>query len=218
MERRKKKHTTRKSSTTKTQLGDRDILSFKVLKPEILLIVVFILALFIRLIYLNQIIPTPILHGLVADAEKYDNLALQIMKGNLTYKEFIYLNPLYPFFLALIYLVCGHSHTSVVIIQGIIDSISCILIYYIASMLFNKKVAILAAFIYAFYGIAIFYTGILLAPTVVVFFTLLFIASLLALHLRNSIWSYRASQTQCYVVPIIPAAVVFHHTQKQTGN
>jgi len=75
--------------------------------------------------------------------------------------------------------MCGHSNISVVFIQGIIDSISCILIYYIASILFNKKVAILAALIYACYGIAIFYTGILLEPAAVIFFTLLFIASLL---------------------------------------
>ena len=152
----------------------------KVLKPEILLIGVFVLALFIRLVYLDQIIPTPLFHGLAVDSEKYDSFALQILKGNLTHKDFIYLNSLYPFFLALIYLMFGHSHFSVVLIQGIIDSLSCILIYSIASTLFNKKVGIIAALTYACYGIAIFYTGILLAPTVVIFLTLLFVASLLA--------------------------------------
>jgi len=190
MGREKEKHTTKLSKqyqTIKTHLADRDRLILKVLKPEILLIGVFILALFIRLVYLNQVISTPIFQGLAVDTEKYENFALQIIKGNLTYKDSIYLNPLYPFFLALIYLIFGHSNLSVVIIQAILDSVSCILIYYIASLLFNKKVAIIAALIYACYGIAVFYTGILLAPTLVIFFTLLFIASLLVAQEKGQV-------------------------------
>ncbi|MBW2184659.1 MAG: tetratricopeptide repeat protein, partial [Deltaproteobacteria bacterium] len=120
-----------------------------------------------------------IFFGLATDAEEYEGLALQILRGNLTLKDFIYLNPLYPFFLAFIYLIFGHNNLAVVLIQAVIDSLSCLLIYYIASTLFNKRLGIVAAFIYACYGIAIFYTGILLAPTLVIFFTLLFIASLL---------------------------------------
>ena len=190
MGRKKKKHTvesSKKDPARKNHLGDRDRLVKKVLKPEILLIGVFILALLIRLLYLNQVISTPILHGLAVDDEKYESFALQILEGNLTHKDSIYLNPLYPFFLALIYFIFGHSNLTVVFIQGIIDSISCILIYYIASMLFNKRVGIIAAFIYACYGIAIFYTGILLAPTVVIFFTLLFIASLLVAEEKRQV-------------------------------
>jgi len=159
----------------------------KWLKPGIVLLGVFVLALFIRLVYLYQILPTPIFQGLAVDDEKYEILALQILNGNFTYKEFIYLNPLYPFFLAIIYLICGQSHLSVVITQAIIDSLSCILIYYIASQLFNKRVGIIACFTYACYAIAIFYTGILLAPTVVIFFTLLFIASLLMAEVKRKI-------------------------------
>ncbi|MBW1854712.1 MAG: glycosyltransferase family 39 protein, partial [Deltaproteobacteria bacterium] len=138
-------------------------------------------------VYLNQIISTPIFQGLAADAEKYESLALQILKGNLTHKDFLYLNPLYPFFLALIYLIFGHSQLAVVLIQTVVDSLSCILIYYIASMLFNKRAGIISALIYACYGIAIFYTGILLAPTVIIFFNLLFISSLLAAEKKRRV-------------------------------
>ena len=181
MGRKKERHTTqssKRSQTRKAHLEDKDRLGKKVLKPEILLIGVFILALSIRLLYLNQIISTPIFQGLALASEEYEVFALKILKGNLTHKDFIHLHPIYPFFLSFIYLIFGHSNLSVVIIQGIIDSISCILIYYIASRLFNKRVGIIAALTYACYGIAIFYTGILLAPTVINFFTLLFITSL----------------------------------------
>jgi len=135
MERKKKKHTnqsSKRSQTRKTYLEDKDRLGKKLLKPEIILTGVFIIALLIRFIYLNQIIFTPIFRGLAVDAEKYDSFALQILKGNFSHKDSIYLNPLYPFFLALIYLIFGHSHLIVASIQGIIDSISCIVIYYIA--------------------------------------------------------------------------------------
>jgi len=182
MRRKKKKQITKsseKNHAKKTHSIDKDGLMNKLLKPEMFLIGVFILALSIRLLYLKQIISTPIFHGLAVDVDKCESFAFQILNGNYTHKDFIYLSPFYPFFLTLVYLVCGQNHFPVVLIQGIIDSISCIVIYYIALKLFNKKVGITAAFIYACYGIAIFYTGILLAPTMVIFFTLLFIASLL---------------------------------------
>lgn len=112
MGRKKKTNSTKSSKISlqrKTRFGDRERFSTKLLTPEILLIGVFVIALSILLLYLNQIISTPVLHGLAADTEKYESFAFQILKGNLTYKDSIYLNPLYPFFLALIYLIFGYS-------------------------------------------------------------------------------------------------------------
>ncbi len=157
------------------------------LTPAILLIGIFIGALLIRLLYIKQVLPTPIFSGLATDAEEYNSLALHILRGNFTLKDFIYLNSLYPFFLALIYFMCGQSHIGVVIIQAVIDCFSCLLIYYSASTLFNKRVGIIASFIYACYGIAIFFTGILLASTVEIFLTLTFIALLLFVRERGSL-------------------------------
>ncbi len=187
MRRNKKKHSiisSKSNPVRDTHLGGRKRLGTK---PEILLTGVFLFALSIRLLYINQIIPTPLFHGLIADADKFDSLALKILTGDLIHKEFIYLNPLYPFFLALIYLIFGHSHLSVVLIQAVIDSLSCTLLYYIASTLFNKVVGIIAAITYACYGLAIFYTGTILAPTLVIFFSLAFIAALLAAQEKRKI-------------------------------
>lgn len=189
MARKKKKYSaawpSSSSQLRKSKPHDRNNLWIKLLSPEILLIGAFVLAFSIRLIYLYQMMSTPIFHGLVADAVKFDSFSLQILKGNFTDKESIYLSPLYPLFLALIYRLFGYSHLAVVLIQAIIDSLSCLLIYYIASTLTNKKVGIIASFTYACYGIAIFYTGILLAPTLVIFLTLLFIASLIVAEKRG---------------------------------
>jgi len=190
MAKKKKKYTcesSNKNQISKTHLRNHDRLVSNVLKPEILLIGIFILALFIRLLYLSQLPSTPIFHGLAVDDEEYISLAVHILKGNITHKDFIYLNPLYPFFLAFIYLIFGHSNLPVVLIQGIIDAISCILIYYIASTLLNKRVGIISALTYACYGIAIFYTGLLLAIPIVIFFTLIFISSLLFAEKKGKI-------------------------------
>ena len=174
----------------KNDIKDRDRVRLKALKPEFLLIAIFILAILIRLLYLNQIASTPVYYGLAMDSDKYDTLATYILQGNFTHKDFIYLNPLYPFFLALIYLIFGQSHFPVALIQATFDSFSCMLVYYIAAAFFNKRVGIIAAFIYACYGIAIFYTGILLAPTVVIFLTLLFVASLIAAEQKRAIFIF----------------------------
>jgi superkiller protein 3 len=142
----------------------------------------FLISLLIRLIFHSQIISTPVFYGLVQDSQEFDNFAIQILNGNFSYHDLIYLNALYPFFLALIYAIFGHYHLPVIIIQGIIDSISCLLIYNISVKLFNKKVGFIAGLIYAFYGIAIFYTGVLLASTLIISLTLLFINLLLIAH------------------------------------
>jgi len=186
MGRKKKKYIAKSPEKSLTQETHTRHRKFN-LKHLQLLIGIIILALALRLLYIKQIISTPLFDGLVTDTEKYQEIALYILKGNFTHPSSIYLNPLYPFFLSLIYLIAGRSHLAVVIVQGIIDALSCGLIYYIASTLFNKRAGIIAALIYACYGLAIFYSGILLAPTIVIFFTLLFIASLLIAKKKSKI-------------------------------
>jgi len=136
---------------------------------------VFLVALSLRVVYLSQIISTPLFHGLVPDSEQYQQLALRILKGDFTHREFIYLNPLYPFFLALGYLILGQNPILVAGVQALLDSLSCVLLFSITSTLFGRWAGSIAAFIYACYAIAIFYTGMLLAPAVVIFVMLLFI-------------------------------------------
>ena len=182
MGKKQKKHSTKPADskdTKKMHPGYWDSLQMKLFTPEMLLIAIVMCALVLRLLYLKQMTATPLFHGLVVDADKFDGLALKILGGDFTHKEFIYLNPLYPFFLALIYFIGGHSQFSVLCTQAVIDSLSCILLYYCAATLFNKAVGIIAAITYACYGLAIFYTGTLLAPTLVIFLSLAFIASLL---------------------------------------
>ena len=79
---------------------------------------VFVVAITVRLIYFSQIISTPLMHGMAADSGKYEQIALQMLQGVFTNNDFLFLNPLYPSFLAAIYSVVGHHNEAVIFIQA----------------------------------------------------------------------------------------------------
>jgi len=148
------------------------------LKGHALLAAIAVAALVVRLVVVHQIQQTPIFHGLAMDSEGYDGFALELLRGNLAHEDAIYFNPLYPFFLASIYFVFGHHHAIVLVIQAVIDCLSCVLVYYLGSSFFSRRIGLTSAIIYAGYGTAIFYAGILLGTSLSVFLALLSVASL----------------------------------------
>ncbi len=114
------------------------------------------------------------------DSSEYKAIAEDILKGNITSPDAALLNPLYPVFLALIELLTGDNHLFVLIVQAVIDSVSAVLLYMTATMLFNRYTGFISGLSYALYGIAIFYTGLLLPTTIVIFLTTLFLYTLIS--------------------------------------
>jgi len=87
--------------------------------------------------------------------------------------------PLYPFFLAGIYFVFGHSYFAVMLAQALLDSLTCVLLFRIALyMLKNEAAATLTAAIYALYPVAIACVNTLISETL---FTFIFLLSVYAL-------------------------------------
>ena len=78
--------------------------------------------------------------------------------------------PLYPYFLAFLSWITGGSILFSKILQVLVTAGTAWFIYQLADRLFNKKTAIVAGFIYAFYGMMIFYEGMFLIPVVFLFF------------------------------------------------
>lgn len=131
---------------------------------------IFIFALILRLFYLYQIKDTPVLGFYTADAQYHDKFALRILSGDFQFRESVYLNSLYSFFLAAVYKVAGHSLLAVGLCQAVIDSTTAILLFFITFGITKKEFAgLVASFIYASYGIAIFYTGLMLETTLATF-------------------------------------------------
>jgi len=126
------------------------------------LLVLFGTALLLRLLYLLDIHHNPFFYDPILDLYAYDSWAQQIAAGNWLGDHVFYQSPLYPYFLAVLYRLCGRHLLLVYLIQAVLGSLDCLLIYGIATRLFDRRVGLLAGFIAAFYKSFLFYDGLLL--------------------------------------------------------
>lgn len=112
------------------------------MSPRNAILIIFILAIIPRfmLAFSSQRMPTH-------DDIGYEDTALSILKDGVfgfEKKPTSFKPPLYPYFLAFVYRVFGHSHLAVRIIQSLLGALTCIIIYLIAEGLINKNVAFIA--------------------------------------------------------------------------
>lgn len=88
--------------------------------------------------------------------------------------------PIYPLFLAVIYLIFGRSAIVVQLIQSLVDTVSCYLIFVIALKVFESRtVAVVSALLYAFYFPAVKFVGCILTETLFTFLLLVFVITFL---------------------------------------
>ena len=146
---------------------------------------IFFLSLSVRFIYLQEIRTNPFFENPISDAQWHVTWARDIARGNWIGEQVFFRAPLYPYFLSITYTIFGHSHLIPRLIQMILGSFSCVLIFFIARMLFNRRIGIIAALIASFYSIFVYFDGELLIPSLIVFLNLLLILSLLR-NIRKS--------------------------------
>jgi len=82
--------------------------------------------------------------------------------------------PGFPFFLAGIYKIFGHSFLAGKIGIAFISSLTCILIYFFLREFFKDKVCFIGSLLYAIYPASIFWSGYLTPVSLVVFLMVLF--------------------------------------------
>lgn len=115
----------------------------------------------------------------IVDETHYQKIGENIMN----YHEFSYVPgmpttfrpPLYPAFLAGIYLVTGAHPNAVRIVQILLSLGIIVILFYLARMLFDRRVAVIAALIFAIYPTFAFFTHLILTEVLFTFFLLLFI-------------------------------------------
>ena len=127
----------------------------------------------LRIIYLLEIAKNPFFNYPILDGHTYDQLAMAIATGNVVGNTVFWQPPLYPYFMALIYAIFGHSLVWFRIVQIMIGSLNCFLAYLIAKRIFNNKVALLTFFTLSFYGPLIHFDTELLPSTLFIFLALL---------------------------------------------
>ncbi|MFQ6105300.1 MAG: tetratricopeptide repeat protein [Candidatus Glassbacteria bacterium] len=123
--------------------------------------ILFSVSLIARFIYLWDISSTLFFRNALVDEYVYNQMAEAILKG-LPEPDGVFRSPLYPFFLALCYVVFGQSIAVARVIQMIVGGVCTVLLYRLALYIVERRAAILSALIYSIYWPAIYFQGELL--------------------------------------------------------
>jgi tetratricopeptide (TPR) repeat protein len=128
---------------------------------------VFVVALAVRLVHVWQMRRAPFADFLLGDSQSYDAWAQRIAAGDWIGHDVFYQAPLYPYFLALVYTVFGHSLNAVRLIQACIGSGACVLLGAATARLIDpdlrgvNRVGPVAGFALALYAPAIFFDALI---------------------------------------------------------
>jgi 4-amino-4-deoxy-L-arabinose transferase-like glycosyltransferase/Tfp pilus assembly protein PilF len=151
-------------------------------KLALWMIAVAAIAFAVRFAYIMEVREHPLVTEATGDPRAYDERALEIAKGQwLDDDVFFHSSPAYPYVLALIYRVFGHSYFAVRIIQSLVGVGTCILLFLIARDTFGPRQGVIAGILAALYAPFIFFDSELLMITFVIFFAMLALR-LLQLH------------------------------------
>ncbi len=118
---------------------------------------IIVVALLIRLIYLYQIESIPLFYHLAGDGRTYHEWAQRIAAGDWLGQGVFYQAPLYPYFLGVVQWVFGDNLWLIRLLQIVLGSLSCALIYRVGAKLFSRPAGIAAGALLAAYAPAIFY-------------------------------------------------------------
>ena len=144
-------------------------------------LLIFVAALGVRLLYLYQLSETPFFNDfdLVGDARYYDMRAREIAAGDWVGDTAGFLSPFYCLTMSAVYSVVGPGLPAVKWFQALLGAFSCVLLYLIARRLFSEGVGRIAGGLLAFYAMHVYYTGIVLPATVLVFLHLMLVLVLI---------------------------------------
>ena len=121
----------------------------------------------------------PLASYLQLDAATYDRWARALAFGGDTGPTTFMQAPLYPWFLSLMYRIAGPSLAAVRLVQAVLGAATVGLIIVTTKRFFTSVAAsILAGLFAALYAPFIFYEGMLLPATLIIFLNILFVAAL----------------------------------------
>ena len=135
-----------------------------------LLLSILLFSAAVRMFFFFQLRGTDLAAVPVLDSEAYHEWALRLVAGDWGWNETYWMGPLYPHFLALVYLGFGASGHAILLIQLGMSLLNVWLVFRFARTLIPADdgwIALTATALYAFYGAAVFYAGILLMATLV---------------------------------------------------
>ena len=141
----------------------------------------------VRMLFFFQLRGTDLAAVPLLDSETYHDWAVRLVAGDWGWNETYWMGPLYPHFLAFVYLVFGVGGPAALIIQLGMSLMNIWLVYRFARNLLpddNGGTALLGTALFAFYGAPVFYAGNLLMATLVT--TLFLLTGLRAIRAANN--------------------------------
>ena len=137
---------------------------------RLLLLAVLVVSAVVRLVFFLEFRDTDLSVVPLLDSETYHHWAVRLAAGDPGWHETYWMGPLYPHWLALVYLVFGVSMHAAEALQLVLTLLNVWLVHRVALRLLTAAgrgeaapaVALLAATLYAFYGPPVFYAGFLL--------------------------------------------------------
>ncbi len=132
-----------------------------------LLLLIFLLALALRLIFLFEVRGAPFHENLVADSMYYHDWALEIASGNWLGTTVYWVDPFYAYLLALFYLIGGAGQMAPLIFQAFLGAGTCVLVFFIGRRTFDERTGLLAALLAAGSDPLICHDGVLLKTTLI---------------------------------------------------
>jgi 4-amino-4-deoxy-L-arabinose transferase-like glycosyltransferase len=151
-------------------------------------LVIFVLALVVRLVYLGEISHSPSFRVPIIDSASYDQHARILIEQGTFSPRFFWQGFFYPFYLAVVYFLTGGSMLWARIVQIVLGSLLCVLVFRLGARLFDRRAAIVAGATAALYGPLVHYDAELLDAG----FSALWAVALVLLVLRardaKSLW------------------------------
>jgi 4-amino-4-deoxy-L-arabinose transferase-like glycosyltransferase len=132
--------------------------------------IVFCVALILRFIHIYFIFQnSPFFDILPGDLGSYDRWATKIVQEGWMGKEIFYQDPLYPYFLALVYKTIGRDFLWVYSLQAVFGGLTAAVIFLMGERTIGRSAGIIGGLLYACYSPAIYFDGLLLKVTLSAF-------------------------------------------------
>ena len=122
-----------------------------------------------RIVHLLFLMDSPILRILIIDSGYYHQWAVEILNGNILGEGVFFMAPLYPYMMALIYLITPPQPMAVALAQILLSGGALWLIYKIADRVSGSKAALAAVWAGALYPVWIYFDGVILTASLILF-------------------------------------------------
>ncbi len=132
------------------------------------MLILFAVALALRLIHVLAMRASPYFENPVIDAATYDDAARSIAAGHGHPDLIFWQPPGYSYFLSWIYLAAGPGYLAPRIVQALLGAASAVMTAWIGAKVFGRRVGLAAGYGVALYGLLIYFDGELLTPSLTI--------------------------------------------------